>query len=201
VPSQEPRQPLGQRIGAHPRDQREPARLIVRIEHVDQLEKRIGLQRRAALEPDRIGHPLQKLDMRVVRAAGPFADPKHMGRTVVPVARERVLSRQGFLVVQQQGVVTRIKFGLAQRLHRVGRHPARIHKAQRLHDAARDLAVAHTLRRGGDEPFVPFLNAKRSSSARDAGRRNGRLSTYTSIGRCRECAERAGSAESPRVTT
>ena len=35
-------------VGPEPADQRQPARIVLRVEHVDQLDQRIGLERRAA---------------------------------------------------------------------------------------------------------------------------------------------------------
>ena len=102
-------------VGAEAADQREPARLVVRIENVDQPQQIVGLQRRAALQAERVLDAAAVFDMRVIVLARAVADPDHVARRAVPVARlRRILARQRLLVAEQQRLVARVEIGRAQ---------------------------------------------------------------------------------------
>ena len=73
-----PRQVLADLVGAEAVDQRQPARLVVRVEHVDQLQQLVGLERRTALQPDRVLDAAEIFDMAVIELAGAIADPDHV---------------------------------------------------------------------------------------------------------------------------
>ena len=77
-------------VGAEAADQRQPPRLRVGIERVDQADEVVGLDRRAAFEADRVLHPAAIFDMRAAERAGAVADPHHVARGRVIVARGRV---------------------------------------------------------------------------------------------------------------
>src|SRR5690348_13124267 len=71
-------QMVGDLVGAETVDQGQPARLVVGIEHVDQLEQLVGLERRAAFQPDRVSDAAEIFDMAVVELAGAVPDPDEM---------------------------------------------------------------------------------------------------------------------------
>jgi len=73
-------------VGAETVDQRQPSGLIVGIEDVDQLQKLVGLERRAAFQPDRVLDAAEIFDMAVVELAGAVADPDEVAGGRVPVA-------------------------------------------------------------------------------------------------------------------
>ena len=80
------RQVVADLVGAEARDQRQPARLVLRVEQVDQLQQAVRRQRRTALQAERVLDAAAVLDMRVVGLAGTVADPDHVAGGRVPVA-------------------------------------------------------------------------------------------------------------------
>ncbi len=109
------RQMLADLVGAETADQREPARLVVRIENVDQPQQVVGFQRRTAFEPDRILDAARPFDMGVIVLAGAVADPDHVARGGVPVAGRGIGAGEGLLVAEQQRFVAGVKVGGAER--------------------------------------------------------------------------------------
>src|SRR6185437_2380031 len=69
------RQVIADLVGAKAVDQRQPARLVVRIEHVDQLEQFVRLERGPAFQPDRIFDAAEIFDMTMIELTGAVADP------------------------------------------------------------------------------------------------------------------------------
>src|SRR5690606_20862025 len=82
----QPRQTLADLVGAEAADQGEAAGGVARIEHVDQAQQLVGLERRADLETDRIPYAAGELDVGPVEPAGALADPQHVGRGGEPLA-------------------------------------------------------------------------------------------------------------------
>src|ERR1700676_2797359 len=72
------RQVIGDLVGAEAVDQRQASGLIVRIEHVDQPQQFVRLERRTALQSDRILDAAEIFDMAVIELAGAAADPHNM---------------------------------------------------------------------------------------------------------------------------
>ena len=67
-------------------DQGQTAWFVVWVEDADQSFHLIKIVLGPDLDPDRVMHPPEELHMRPVELAGTLADPKHMGRAVVPIA-------------------------------------------------------------------------------------------------------------------
>ncbi len=80
------RQEVADLVGAHAADQRQPARLVVRVEDVDQPHQIVGLPGRAAFEAERVLDAAEELDMAVIELARAVADPDQMRRAVVELA-------------------------------------------------------------------------------------------------------------------
>ncbi len=80
---------LADLLGAEACDERESPRLVLRIERVYQLEQLVSAEARTDLCPDRILDAAEILEMRVVELARAVADPEHMPRGGVPLARGR----------------------------------------------------------------------------------------------------------------
>jgi hypothetical protein len=107
-------------VRAEAGDERQPARLVLRIQRIDQLEQAVRLSE------DRISgragfDAATEFDMRMVGLSRAVADPYHMAGCRVPVARRQIDTRQRLLVAEQQRLVAGVKIGLAQREIRVRR--------------------------------------------------------------------------------
>ena len=92
------RQQVAHLVVAQPAHQRQPSRLVVRVEPLDVLDGELGRHRRADLHPDRVGDHLRERDVRTVELAGALADPHVVrGQVVQPwlglVSRASVDSR------------------------------------------------------------------------------------------------------------
>src|SRR6267378_6326507 len=81
-------------------DQRQASGLIVRIEHVDQPQQFVRLERGTALQSDRILDAAEIFHMAVIELAGAIADPDHMARCRVPVAGGGIDPRERLLVAE-----------------------------------------------------------------------------------------------------
>ena len=79
-------------------------------------QQAVRRQRRAAFQAERVLDAAAVFDMRVVGLAGAVADPDHVARGGVPVARGRIDARQRLLVAEQQRLVAGVEIGLAQRV-------------------------------------------------------------------------------------
>ena len=122
-------------VGAEAGDQRQPARLVLRVEHLDQLQQLIGGQRRAAFQADRVLDAAEELDMGMVELAGAIADPDHMAGGVVPVAGGGIDARHRLLVAEQQRLVAGVEIGRAHLRMRLRIDAAGAHEVERLGDA------------------------------------------------------------------
>src|SRR4030081_1627061 len=126
-------------------DQRQASRIIVRIEHVDQPQQFVRLERGTAFQSDRILDAAEILDMAVIELAGAVADPDHMARCRVPVAGRRIDPREGLFVAEQQRLVAGVEIGGAQLGVAFEIEAARAHEVQRVRDAIRQFLVTARL--------------------------------------------------------
>src|SRR5882672_9278880 len=95
-------------------DQREASGLIVRIEHVDQLQQFVRLERGAAVQADRILDAAELFDMAVIELAGAVADPDHMARRRIVTPACGIDPGEGLFIAEQQRLVAGIEIGGAQ---------------------------------------------------------------------------------------
>ena len=93
------------RVGAETMDQREPARLVVRIQDRDQILYPLSRHPGADLDTDRIGNTAKILDMCAVRRSRAHTDPRKMRRQVVPALAAIQVTRLCLLVEQVQAFV------------------------------------------------------------------------------------------------
>ncbi len=122
---QQRRQLLGDLGRAHAVDEGQAARLVFRIQHIDQAQQLIGRDRRPHLDGDRIAHAAQVLHVRAVDRRGAHANPREVRAQVEPAPLARHFTGQRFLVRQQQRFVRGIEidaieivdFGTGQGLH------------------------------------------------------------------------------------
>lgn len=92
-------------VRAHAHDEGEAARLAVRVEALDVLQRLLGRGGRAELDADRVADLRGELDVRVVQLPGALTDPHHVAGDVVQLAGARVHAGEGRLVVEQQRLV------------------------------------------------------------------------------------------------
>ena len=77
------RQPVADLAGAEAGDEREPARLVRRVELRGQRDRVVGRRGRAELDADRVLDVAEQLDVGAVELAGALADPDEVARDVV----------------------------------------------------------------------------------------------------------------------
>jgi hypothetical protein len=100
----------------------------------------------------------EELDVGAVRLPRPLADPEQVRGAVVPVAGQRVLAGQPFLVVEQQALVRGEDVDLVQPPLGGEVDPARGHELERALDLGGEQVVAPALGRAGDEVLVPGVH-------------------------------------------
>ncbi len=118
----------------------------------------VDRERRARLEAQRVAHAAQELDVGAVGLARAVADPQHVGRAVVPVARGRIDAGQRLLVLQQQRLVAGEEVGLGDLRRGRRGEPAGRHEVQRLVEARGKIVVALRCRRVAHEVEVPAVD-------------------------------------------
>ena len=150
------RQMIADLVRTHPRDQVQAARIVVRVEHVDQADQVIRVHARADFDADRVVHPPQEFDVRAVELAGAVADPQHVRRAIVVIVGQAVAAYEGFFVIQQQRFVGSEETGFAQLRRAV--HAAGAHEREGFIDAVGEVAVLLGQRRVGDEIQVPLVH-------------------------------------------
>ena len=69
---------LAHLVGAEAADEREPPRLVRRVQRIDQAQQFVRGEARSAFGADRVLDAAQEFDMRLVEAAGAVADPEEM---------------------------------------------------------------------------------------------------------------------------
>src|SRR5712671_6150742 len=95
-------------------DQRQASGIIVRIEHVDQPQQFVRLERGTAFQSDRILDAAEIFDMAVIELAGAVADPDHMARGRIVAAAGGIDPGEGLLVAEQQRLVAGVEIGGAE---------------------------------------------------------------------------------------
>ena len=156
----EARQMLADLVGAEAADQREPARLVLRAEEVDQLEKLVRREARPAFYADRVLDAAQIIHMRMIEPARAVARPQEMARGRVPVAGRGIDARQRLLVAEQQRLMARVEARRAKLRRVVGRKPDGAHEAQGLADVVGELLIAmagRTVRHEAEHPLMHVL--------------------------------------------
>src|SRR3546814_12257434 len=92
-------------------DERQPPRLVRRIEDVDHAQQCVRLQARSAFHADRIADAAHELDMGGTLETGTVAYPEEMRRSVVPVSGQRVLAGQRLPIAEQQRFMAGVECG------------------------------------------------------------------------------------------
>ena len=168
-------------VGAEAGDQGQPACLVLRIEHLDQLEQAVDRGRGTAFQADRVPDAAEELDMGMIELARAVADPDHVAGGVVPLAGGGIDARHRLLIAEQQRLVAGVEIGRAHLRMGLRIDADGAHELQRLGDALGDLLIAMRLRAVLDEAEHPAMRvvevgvAARGEGAQQVQRR-GRLS-------------------------
>src|SRR6476659_1265815 len=163
------RQMIADLFRAEAVDQGQSTGLVVRIEHLDQPQQFVTLERGTAFQADRILDAAEIFDMAVIELAGAVADPDHMARCRVPVAGRRIDAGKGLLVAEQQRLMAGVEIGRPQLGMAFQIEPAGAHEVQRLRDAVRQFLVTAGLRGILQETEHPLMHAAKIGEA--AGRK------------------------------
>ena len=157
-------------VVAHAGDQRQAARIVVRVEAVDVLDGLLWGGRRPDLHADRVADQGGEVDVGVVQPAGALADPHLVGGEVV----EHVLAlfvvgqaQHATLVVQDEGLVGGVD---VRGVQGGGGHATGAHELQAAVDLLGQGLVAGACRGVGDEFAVPLVQLVQVRGAR-AGQR------------------------------
>jgi hypothetical protein len=90
-------------------DQRQPARLILRVQDLHQFLQPLGAHCGAHLDADRIGDAAKIFDVRAVDVRRAHADPRHVRRQVVPALLALDVARLRLFEEQMQPFVTGVE--------------------------------------------------------------------------------------------
>src|SRR3984893_8561807 len=153
------RQGIADPVSPEAVDQGEAAGLVVRIEHIDQPQQFVALERGAAFQSDRVLDAAEIFDMAVIELAGAVADPDHMARCGVPVAGRGIHPGEGLLVAGQPRLVAGVDIGGAQLGVASQIEPAGAHEVQRVRDAVGQFLVTARLLRILQETKHPLVHA------------------------------------------
>src|SRR5882672_4305500 len=150
-------------------DQRQASGLVVGIEHLDQSQQFVRLERGPAFQTDRILDAAEIFDMAVIELPGTVTDPDHVTRCRVPVAGRGIDPRESLLVAEQQRLVAGIDIGGAQLGVAFQIETAGPHEIQRVRNAVRQLLVTAGVLGILQETKHPLMHAAKIGEA--AGRK------------------------------
>ncbi len=155
---QQTRQARGDLVRAEAAVQGQAARLIVRVQGVDQAQQFVRLHGRADLHANRVLDAAHELDMGVVQLARALADPQQVRGAVVPVARGGIDAGHGLLITQQQRLVAGEELHLIEARIGVRIDADGPHEGQGFGDLVRQGAVARALRAVVDKAQGPLVD-------------------------------------------
>ena len=88
-------------VMTHSADQNQTPGIVFRVQDIDNPQQLVRGLRRTGFQSDRIGDAPHEFDMTTIQLARPVADPQHMGRCVVPAARNGIHTGHGFFIPQK----------------------------------------------------------------------------------------------------
>ena len=97
-------------------DERQPSRLILRIQRLDELLQPLGTHRRADLHTDRVCDAAKILDVCTIDFGGAHADPRHVSREVVPLLLPFDVARLCLFREQMQTLMAGIEIASCGRM-------------------------------------------------------------------------------------
>ncbi len=160
------RQQIPHFVVAQPADQRQPPRLVVRVQPLDVLDRQLRCHRRADLHADWVRDHLCERHVRAVELAGALPDPHIVRRQVVQPRLTRLILAEPQhrpLVVEHQRLVRCVDLG---GLQVAVVDAARAHERQPAVDLTGQRLVTGTRRRRADELAVPVVHQVQRRQAR-----------------------------------
>ncbi len=154
----QPGQAGGDLVRAEAAIEGQAARLVRRVQRIDQAQQFVRLQGRTNLEADGVLDPAHIVHMGAVQLAGALADPQQVGRGVVPVARGGIDAGHGLLEAQQQGLVAGeelhpVQFGMG-----LGGHADGGHEVEGFGDLVGQLTVSAAIGAAVDKAQGPAMD-------------------------------------------
>ena len=116
------RQMVLHRFGAESMDQRQATRFIVRIQNVHDALQPLAGHPGSDLHADRIRNAAEILDVRAVELRRSHADPREVGRQVIPALAALQVTGLRLFVVQVQAFVSCIDIGPLRTVELASRH-------------------------------------------------------------------------------
>ena len=110
------RQRLADAPRTHARDERQAPILTIRVQPVDEREHLVARRGRSKLDPNRITHAREQLDVSALLLARALPRPQEVSGRIVGLARARIDASHRGLILQEQGLVRRKQVHVAQRL-------------------------------------------------------------------------------------
>src|SRR3954469_23365318 len=159
------RQMIANLVRSEAVDQCQAPRLIVGIEHVDQPQQFVWLERGAAFQADGVLDASKIFHMAVVELTCAISNPDHVARSRVPVAGRGIDSREGLLVAEQQRLMAGVEIGGAQFGVAFQIETAGAHEISGVRNAVRQFLVASRLRGILQEPKHPLVHAAQIGKA------------------------------------
>ena len=146
-------------VGAHSSDQCQATRYARRVQYLAQRKHKISRRIGPDFATDGVANTTQKLDMCAVELASALTNPQHVRRTVIPVARERVLAGERLFVSKQQSLVACVEINFMQCTVAFGVDTACTHKCERSFNFTRNLLIALTFGARRHKFLVPCMHA------------------------------------------
>ncbi len=157
------RQPLLDVLDAESMNEGQAARLVLRIQDLNQFLQPFGAHGRADLHADGIGDAAKIFDVRAVDIGGAHADPRHVRGQVVPVLLALDVARLRLLGQQMQPFVAGVEVAAGRGVHPLPAH--RLEEIQRFGDRVDDLLIRVAQRRVAQEAQVPVLRVMQIGEA------------------------------------
>mmetsp|Transcript_12871 Transcript_12871/g.36896 ORF Transcript_12871/g.36896 Transcript_12871/m.36896 type:complete len:485 (-) Transcript_12871:221-1675(-) len=152
---------LAQLCRAHPHDDADASRRVVRIERSDETHKLARVHLITHFHADRVTNALHERHVRVVQLPGPLSAPQVVPGAAIVQASRRVLPGQRGLVVQEEALVRHEELRLLQLAQRVD--TARLHERDRILHPRRQLHILLPLVGGLHKLQLPVGDAVQSS--------------------------------------
>ena len=139
--------------------------MAVGVQGLTEAQDFVGAGRRTDLATQWVSDAAQELHMCAVHLSGALTDPEHVGRAVVPVAGQGVLTGERLLVVEEERLVAGVEVDLAEVGQGVAVDAACGHELHGPVDLVGQGLVALAGGAGRHELAVPLVDAREGGEA------------------------------------